>query len=483
MQYIQFCQKILGAFKKSQSILNLIITLASDGKANSPTELANNPLYNFKYSSISSAVNLVFEKPEQATSVEILSKRLGKDREYLKIFKDFLPGKFNNKFHQLNTDASSIYREHSPTLEDKSFVYKANEIIYGNKPVTIGYSVSCVGLNARENNVSWNLPLSCLRIPTNCNTNEFTAKQVKNLVLTEGVFGNDLVVNSSDSAYCNVNYVYPLYPVDNLVNIIRMRSNRNVYFPYSGEQSANGANKKYGNLFKLNDNKTHTEPSEQGGFTITLHSGKLCTVKMKKWDNLIISGKNDRKMYDKPFHLISVDVYDLETKNKIFKRTMWLAVWGQRKEGLSLSDIYHSYRLRFDIEFFFRFGKQKLLLDKFQTPDVEHQENWFIIVMFSYWLLYLNRYSGEIIINDWEKYLERYKNKENKEQKNSIPKTPTMAQRAMSGIISGFVKTTIIPKTRNNTTGRKKGQNQVPRERHPVVKKSKIKKNQKEIPT
>ncbi len=181
-------------------------------------------------------------------------------------------------------------------------------------------------------------------------------------------------------------------------------------------------------------------------------------------------------------HLISVDVYDLETNKKIFKPTMWLSVWGQRKEDLSLSDIYHSYRLRFDIEFFFRFGKQKLLLDKFQTPDVEHQENWFIIVMFSYWLLYLNRFSGETIINDWEKYLEKYKNQENKEQKNAIPKTPTMTQRAMSGIISGFVKTTIIPKTRNNTSGRKEGQNQEPRKRHPVVKKTKNKKNLKETP-
>jgi len=169
-------------------------------------------------------------------------------------------------------------------------------------------------------------------------------------------------------------------------------------------------------------------------------------------------------------------------KIKYLNAQCGIAVWGKRKDELSLSDIYHSYRLRFDIEFYFRFAKQKLLLNKFQTPDVEHQENWFIIVMFSYWLLYLNRHSGETMINDWEKYLEKYKKKENKEQKNSIPKTPTMTQRAMPGIISGFVKTYIIPKPRNNTSGREAGQNPVPRERHSVIKKSKIKKNQKEIP-
>ena len=57
-----------------------------------------------------------------------------------------------------------------------------------------------------------------------------------------------------------------------------------------------------------------------------------------------------------------------------------------------------------------------------------------------------------------------------------------MVLRAMSGIISGFVKTEIIPKTRNNTSGRKEEQNQVPRERHPVIKKSKKNKNQKKTP-
>ena len=481
MQYIQFCQKISDVFKKkSQSILNLIITLASDGKARSVTELANNSLYKYKYSSISDAIDSVFKKEPDDTSSNTIKQRLDKDKENLILFKDFFPEKFRNKFYLLNTDASSIYRKHSPTMEDKGFVYKANEVIYGNKPVTIGYSMSTVGLNARENNVSWNLPLSCLRIPTDCNTNEFTAKQVLNLVSEKEVFGDDLIVNALDSGYSNINYIYPTIKQENLVNIIRMRSNRKVYFQYSGEQLEIGAKKRYGDLFKLNDNKTHTEPTEKEYLEIKLQNQRECRVEIRKWENMIIRGENDNKMYDKPFHLIAVDLYDLKTGAKIFKRTMWLSVWGKRRNELSLSDIYQAYRLRFDIEFFFRFGKQKLLLDKFQTPDVEHQENWFIIVMFSYWLLYLNRNYGETIINDWEKYLEKYKNQNAKEQEKETPKTPTMTQRAIPNIISGFVKTQIIPKTRNNTSGREKGEKQVPRERHDVVKKTKKVKIQKE---
>ena len=481
MQYIQFCQDILQVFsKKNQAILNLIIALASDGKASSVIEIANNPLYKYKYSSISDAINSVFESEATESQNEILEKRLSKDKEFFKIFANYFPRKFRDKYYLLNTDASSIYRKHSPTLEDKGFVYKSNEVIYGNKPVTIGYSMSTVGLNARENNISWNLPLSILRIPTECNTNEFTAKQVLNLISNEPFSSEKLVVNALDSGYCNINYIYPTYEQENLVNIIRMRSNRKVYFKYQGEQLPLGTNKKYGHLFKLNDKQTHTEPSEKENFEFELQNGRQCRVEIRKWDNMIVSGENDRKMYDKPFNLIAVDVYDLKTGKKIFERTMWLSVWGKRKDELSLSDIYQSYRLRFDIEFFFRFGKQKLLLDKYQTPDVEHQENWFVIVMLSYWLLYLNRKNGKIIINDWEKYLEKYKNQNVKEQKNAQIKSPTMTQRAMPDIILGFVNELIIPKTRNNKSGRKKGEKQIPRERHKVVKKSKKVKIQKE---
>ena len=54
-------------------------------------------------------------------------------------------------------------------------------------------------------------------------------------------------------------------------------------------------------------------------------------------------------------------------------------VTGLRRQELSLADIADSYFRRFDIEHFFRFSKQKLLLGSFQTPDVRHEENWWWI--------------------------------------------------------------------------------------------------------
>lgn len=109
MQYIQFCQNILQVFlKKKRAILNLIIALASGGKASSVTEIANNPLYKYEYSSISDAINFVFESESTESQDEILEKRLNKDKEFFKIFANYFPRKFRDKYYLLNTDASSI---------------------------------------------------------------------------------------------------------------------------------------------------------------------------------------------------------------------------------------------------------------------------------------------------------------------------------------------------------------------------------------
>ena len=55
--------------------------------------------------------------------------------------------------------------------------------------------------------------------------------------------------------------------------------------------------------------------------------------------------------------LVRVCLLDAETREPIYKRPMWLSVWGEKRMDLSLEQIYWAYRKRFDIEHFFRFGK------------------------------------------------------------------------------------------------------------------------------
>jgi len=162
-------------------------------------------------------------------------------------------------------------------------------------------------------------------------------------------------------------------------------------------------------------------------------------------------------MHDKPFHLICVTIVDIATGQPVFAKKLWLTVWGQKRNELTMKEIYEAYRLRFDIEFFFRFGKQKLLLDKFQTPDNEHLDNWFHFVQLAYWLLYDNRDKGENIIRDWEKYLPKNNEQDIKEPENPPVKSPTQTQRVLPEIICPFAKNNLFPKTRKNSPGRQKG--------------------------
>lgn len=482
MKNTKFCQNLLSVFdNKAKAIVNLIVALAANTGAKSVTELSLNPVYKYQYSSISDAIDAIF-KPvnNNADSMELLSERLKFDKKIRSVFKDFLPPLWKGKYRLLNNDVTPIVRPYSPTIKDRGFVHISNNVIQNNKPISIGVNLSTIGLCAAENGTSWNLPVSMLKVPIDMRPNELAAKQLMAIVQDDELFANEKIITTSDSAYCNPKFTLPTYELDNLVNIVRIAGHRNVFHQFTGEQkSGRGRRKEYGDVFKLNNPKTHSTPDETAEFEVVLKRKKRkCKVVARRYNDMLIRGTRKHKTSDKPFDLIAFDVYDLQTGEKIFKRTLWLTVWGQNRRELSIEDIYEAFRLRFDIEFFFRFGKQNLLLDSYQTSDICHQENWFEIVKLAYWLLYLSRDQGENQIRKWEKYLPQYNNQDVKELDIKQIKTPTQTQRAMSGIISDFAKKHLIPKTRNNKSGRKKGQKQKPKERFKVVKKGKRRKKQ-----
>jgi hypothetical protein len=477
MKNTNFCQKLLSFFaKNSKAIVNLIVALASNSGAKSVTELALNPLYFFQYSSICDAIDNVFKfKLIEATPEKKLIERLDFDKKSQLVFKEFLPPLWKNKYRLLNNDVTPIIRAYSPTLEDKEFVHTANNVISSNKPISIGVNLSVIGLSARENDVSWNLPLSMLKVPINMKASEFSAKQLEIIVKNKELFENDTFINTSDSAYCNKKFIYPIYHFENLINIIRIAGHRNVFHQFEGEQhDGRGRHTEYGNVFKLKDTTTNSQPNQTDEFEIVLKKKqRKCKAIAKQYNNMIIRGSNACKMSNKPFNLISIEVFDIQTNEKVFTKTLWLTVWGQKRNEITIKEVYEAFRLRFDIEFFFRFGKQKLLLDKYQTPDTKHLENWFEIVKHAYWLLYLSRNDGENIVHKWEKYLPKYNDQNVKELDILCTKTPTQTQRAMPVIICEFAKKHLIPKTRNKSSGRIKGEKQPPRKRFEVVKKGK----------
>jgi hypothetical protein len=157
------------------------------------------------------------------------------------------------------------------------------------------------------------------------------------------------------------------------------------------------------------------------------------------------------------------------TDQPIFKRKMWLAVWGKKRMQLTLEQIYWSYRNRFDIEHYFRFGKQRLLMDSYQTPDVQHQDNWMEIVGLAYWLLWVASKEAKPCVHKWQKYDPYYKNR----VKYKLRPTPSEVQRQLPFIILSFEQDPFLPKLKIKSKGRETGQVQTKRKRHKVVYKGK----------
>jgi len=137
---------------------------------------------------------------------------------------------------------------------------------------------------------------------------------------------------------------------------------------------------------------------------------------------------------------------------------------------LTEEEIFWCYRNRFDIEHFFRFGKQNLLLDKYQTPDEEHLQNWLEVVGLSYWLLWIGKEEATHQTYKWRKYDSNLK----KRKEYELPVSPSQVQQQMEGIILSFEQEPFLPKLQIKGKGRKLGQKMPKRKRHPVRKKQKI---------
>jgi len=95
-------------------------------------------------------------------------------------------------------------------------------------------------------------------------------------------------------------------------------------------------------------------------------------------------------MHRYPFTLLRAVVLD-EQGQPVFKRALWLMVVGERRGELSLVEGWGVYGQRYDLDHDFRFGKQRLLMAGYQTPDVEHEENWLTLVQLTTVQLWLAR--------------------------------------------------------------------------------------------
>lgn len=450
---------------RRDALLDLIDAMASNTFARSVIELSLSPFFRRKYSSVPDAIDNFF----QATGPELeIEGRRAKEQELMGLIEAYLPPPQAQPFWLWGIDVTPIPRQFARTLADRTYVYQPNTLT-DNKPVTIGHQASVLAYLPEKEASSppWLVPFIVSRVPSSQTKNEMGVEQVKQLFSDETLpFAQVLNVLVGDSDYSSVFFLGPVADYDNLIVVSRAAANRVFYrqpTPLPPDQKpGRGHPIWYGQPFRLKDPRTWGTPDMTVMTSYTSRRGKLHTLHLEGWSNLLMRGKRGLPMHNHPFTLVRARLLDAEGRS-VFQRPLWLIALGERRHELSLLDTWNSYEQRVDMEHFFRFGKQKLLLVDYQTPLVEHEENWWQLVQIAYVQLFLARDLAEVMPRPWEKSLVKAVQSE--------IASPAMALRAFGRIISQIGTPAQAPKPRGKSPGRTAGEKPGPRKRHPVIKK------------
>ena len=459
----------LEAFRRSfyeilpvrrDATLNLYDALSADGHTvKSVTELCESRHYERQYPSITDAIsNGLPHAPWKAIQkVAYNSVRDSKKRTVVVV------------------DTTPQPRPFAKTLVDRHYTHSANPVP-GNKPIRVGHQYSVLSyLPAYSNRgrTSWLIPMDTQRVSSDEKGHEAGMRQVGSFIDNLSL-QNELVVSIADSAYGtdNCREIVSAYP--NLVSIFRLKSNRNIFsIAEIDDQQSAGNKKRYDEKMKLNDVSTHRPPDAVTEFCWTTRGGKQQTIKVECWYDQLLRGTNTYRGYEHPMTVARISAYDPSGK-MIYQHPLWIAVLGKRRNEISAFEIFDYYLSRYDIEHFFRFGKEKLLLDDFHTFDTEHEEDWWRLATLAYTQLYLARKLVALLPKKWERYLPIYKN-----QGNHQIKSPAQTQRGFSNVLQQLEQINTTPVQRGNPLGRSSGDLQEKREELEIV--CKQKKQQKPI--
>jgi hypothetical protein len=311
----------------------------------------------------------------------------------------------------------------------------------------------------------WVLPLMTQRVATTDDKELVGARQIDALLRNGDLpFTSALCVAVGDTSYSKPEYLHANRHHANLVTIARVRSNRTFYrqvVVHESEQKR-GHPTWYGDAFDLKQPASWHAPDETATLTQLSRGGKRYQVSIQAWHNLLMTGKQKPiplPMHRHPFTLVRIVRYD-EQGVQVRQHPLWLLVIGQQRHALRLLDIYHAYQRRYDLEHFFRFGKQKLLLVDFQTPETPREEAWWQLVHIAYAQLWMARHLACHLPRPWERYLPVM-------HRQRI--SPTLVQRDFGRIIRQLGTPAKPPKRRGNSIGRPQGFKLPPRPRHKVV--------------
>ncbi len=455
-KFKQFRDQIFNCFSfRADSTMDLVDVLSGNTHATSVVQLSLNPIFRRRYGSIRDAITHFAKDPQQSMRLEhCLIKHCSSITE-------------RQPFRLMVLDCTAAPRKYSKTLADKGIIHAPN-VIPGNKPITVGHQYSIMGFlpeqNLNEEQVPWILPLSTQRVATHTNGIAVGIQQVNTAM---PFFGSELTVILGDTAYSSPKFIDGMQNHTNLILIARLKSNRIFNHKASPKKlkitgrRERGHELWYGKEFNLKDNATWCTPAESLSAIFKTRKAKQFTAHIQCWDELLMRQKNNIHLNKYPFRLIRITITD-ENNNPVYKRAMWLMVSGKQRQSLNLMQIWQSYKRRYDIEHFFKFGKTRLLMDKFQTPDTLHEESCWKLSSLAYAQLYMARKLASNLPTPWEKYLPEMKN-------NERVKSARQVQKSFTQITAEIGTPAYAPKPRVKPPGRLKGAKQKRRTRFPII--------------
>jgi len=442
------------------------MALASFKSAKSVTALSESPLFGHQYSSITAAISGLANNDWELRHVQRVLQEFW--QKYFKV----------GRVIHWQTDVVNVFREYAPCLRERQYRHKANNVIRGNKALGLGYPLSEV--NWADPQSGWSVPFLMRRIGACEDEALCGAEQIKALC-ERAEFAKALNVNVCDCGYGTAKYLVAVARVGNLVTIARLRHGHKVYEAVC--RRTQGAPQVYGQKYylveesgtriyrtKMGDRKVwqtaiyEREADEEAVIERETKKGRRLRIELKRWGAMKLRNRDGHSLKEVEFDMVGIRALDARTGARVFKHDQFVAVVGERRAELSVEEVAEEYRHRFDLEVTNRLMKQELFLQGYQTPALEHLDNWILIVQTALWLLWAASKEAGNECPKWQRFGAIQKAEGER-------RTAAETRKGLEKLLLSFERKEFEPKKCQKGRGRLKGEKQEPRKRYEVVRK------------
>jgi hypothetical protein len=445
---------------RAGATIDLIDALAATPMTDSIVKLSLSSLFGRTYSSLTDVLSCLFR-----TNLKTSPTDEERKEQTLKVTQllaeECSSNVLQNDIALFAIDCTADPRIYADKVRDRTMVHAPNHVP-GQKPITVGHEYSvlvCLPDRVEDKEKHWVVPLSVKRVESHQSGPEVGLLQLEEIA-NHTVFKRYFCISVTDAAYSTRKWVVAGSKLPHVVHIARLRGNRKVYrMPADFSEPRRGRPQLYGEELLL---QNPPQPDLEEITTMTSRKGRVYQVLLQRWNDCLMRGSKDEPTHEHPFDLLRVTVTDDKGK-AVYRRPLWAMIAGAKRREVRSKDAQIAYGRRYDIEHFFRFGKQRLGMVRSQTCETRHEESWHWIGLLAYNMLYYARSLAQSTRYPWEK---------KKIQVLGSIERPAQVQRDYNRIILEIGTPAPFPKPRGKSPGRQLGRKIGARPERPVIRKS-----------